>query len=367
MARSSRRRDRARRTGYQLAIGAERRWDAARIARRANRTPAHFRIDSYDGHGNAREAVLRGRVLDNPEDGAAVDGESAWAAVRRSVGRFLTNELPGVPLQVRVGTTILDTTSDAEGYFEVRLLAHGQPFEGPWAVGEVRLAAPYRGLQDAPPTPVRLRISEAGAAYGVISDIDDTILHTGAQRALAMIRQTLVGSELTRIPFVGAAALYRALAANPRGGENPVFYVSSSPWNLLGFLHAFLAHRGFPPAPLLLRDLLGTDADRTHGSHKNERIDEVLALHPDLSFVLVGDSGQHDPEIYADVVKRHPGRILAVYIREVRLDPGDRRVEAITDTWAHDVPFVLVSDSTSLARHAAGLGLITGEDVDTVE
>ncbi|CUR54183.1 conserved hypothetical protein [metagenome] len=359
-------RDRAKRAGYHLAISAERRWDALRIARRAHRTPEHFRIDSYDGHGNSHRAVLRGRVLDNPEDSEAVDGESAWAAVRRTVGRFLTNELPGVPLQVRVGDVTMETTSDAEGYFEVRLGTEDEPLAGPWATGQVSLAAPYRGLSGGTASPVRLRISESDAAFGVISDIDDTILHTGAQRALAMIRQTMVGSELTRIPFEGAAALYRALVTNPGGGDNPVFYVSSSPWNLLGFLHAFLDHRGFPPGPLLLRDLLGNDVDRTHGSHKNARIDEVLELHPDLSFVLVGDSGQHDPEIYADVVARHPGRILAVYIREVRLDPGDRRVEAITDTWAHDIPFVLVADSATLARHAAGLGLITSEDADTV-
>lgn len=358
---------RAARAGHRLAISLERRWDAVRLARRVDRRPEHFRIDSYAGHGNAHEVVLRGRVLDDPEPTEAVDGESAWAAFRRTVGRFLTDELPGVPLRVRVGPAEADVTSDSEGYFEARLVTRDEPFVGPWATGEASLAAPYRGLDSAEPTALRVRISDQGAAFGVISDIDDTILHTGAQRAVAMIRQTLVGSELTRLPFVGAAELYRALAANPPGSQNPVFYVSSSPWNLHGFLHRFLAHRGFPLGPLLLRDLLGDQVDRSHGSHKSARIDEVLDLHPGLSFVLIGDSGQHDPEIYADAVRRHPGRVLAVYIREVRLDPGDRRVEAITDTWAHDVPFVLVAGSDSLARHAAGLGLLTAEEVDAVE
>ena len=82
---------------------------------------------------------------------------------------------------------------------------------------------------------------------------------------------------------------------------------------------------------------------------------------------MIGDSGQHDPEIYAEVVRRNPGRILAIYIREVRLDPGDRRVEAISDTWEEDVPFVLAADSAAVAVHAAGLGLIQPEDVRRVE
>jgi phosphatidate phosphatase APP1 len=165
-----------------------------------------------------------------------------------------------------------------------------------------------------------------------------------------MIRRTLGGSALTRTPFHGAAELYVDLAA----GVNPVFYVSSSPWNLHSFVVAFLRHRGFPLGPVLLRDLLGTRAGR---EQKTDRIREVLDTHPTLPFVLIGDSGERDPEIYADVVQTYPGRILAVYIREVRLDPGDGRVEKVSDAWAHDVPFVLAADSDAVRRHAAALGL----------
>jgi phosphatidate phosphatase APP1 len=118
--------------------------------------------------------------------------------------------------------------------------------------------------------------------------------------------------------------------------------------------------------PLLLRDLLGSSAERSHATHKHGRISEVLELHPGLTFVLIGDSGQYDPTIYADVVRRNPGRILAVYIREVRLDPGDRRVEVISESWDEEVPFVLAADSAAVAVHAAGLGLIDQAGVSRV-
>jgi phosphatidate phosphatase APP1 len=364
MSRGERGRRWLRAAAYAVVLASERRWDALRVSRRAHRAPEHFRIDSYGGHGTGDQVLVRGRVVDDPETGEAADGESAWAALRRTVGRFLTDELPGVPLTVRIGSASVETVTDDEGYFEVRLSARDDLFTGPWATGEVATSAPYRGLVHTEPARVRVRVSGPGAAFGVVSDVDDTILHTGAQRASVMIRQTLFGSELTRTPFVGAPELYRALAA---GGRNPVFYVSSSPWNLHGFLVAFLRHRDFPPGPLLLRDLLGSSPERSHRSHKLTRIDEVLGLHPDLTFVLVGDSGQHDPAIYAEVVHRYPGRIQAVYIRDVRLDPGDRRVEAIAAAWTHDVPFVLVADSAALARHAANLGLIARGDMDRVE
>lgn len=334
--------------------------------RKVPRTPRHLRIDPYLGHGSAGTVVVRGRVLDHLPPPAAVAGEGTRAAVRRSVARFTAAGLPGVPLTVRVGTTETETESDRDGYFDVEIATGGEP-DGPWCVAEVELAGPYRGISDPHTTQVRLRLPAADARYGVISDIDDTILHTGAQRVVSMVRTTVTGSALTRAPFAGAAALYQAFAASAGGpAANPLFYVSSSPWPLHDFLTGFLAHRGFPLGPLLLRNLRTSRSSSPHGGHKRAHIEEVLRLHPALRFVLVGDSGQSDPDIYADVARRHSDRILAVYIREVRLDPGDRRVEHVTDSWDHDIPFVVAADSTAVAEHAAGIGLISPDAVRSV-
>jgi phosphatidate phosphatase APP1 len=327
----------------------ERVWDTARLRRRADRTPESFRIEAYLGHGSREGVVVRGRVVDDPAPSEAAEGESLGATVLRSLQGFLTDELPGVPLEVTVGDATATTVTDEEGYFRFRLPAT-DALASPWTDARVQLAGPYRGLQGPHTTPLRVRVPGPGARFGVVSDIDDTILETGVQQVGRMLRQTFTGSALTRSPFPGAAELYRDLAA----GDNPVFYVSSSPWNLHAFLLAFLEHRGFPLGPVLLRDLLG----RREREQKHGRIREVLELHPTLPFVLVGDSGEHDPQVYADIVHEHPGRILAVYIREVRLDPGDGRVEAVSSSWAHDVPFVLAADSDAVRRHATGLGLL---------
>ncbi len=324
-------------------------WDGARLRRSGTRTPVDLRIDAYVGHGSRHGVVVRGRVLDDPTPSEAVEGEGVVDAALRTLRNFLTDELPGVPLRVTVGGTPVETVTDAEGYFQVRL----QPdaLVSPWTAGTVELAAPYRGLDRVVTTPLEVLVPGPDARFGVVSDIDDTILETGVQRVGRMVRQTFTGSALTRTPFPGAAELYRDLAA----GTNPVFYVSSSPWNLHAFLLAFLRHRGFPLGPVLLRDLLG---GATGPEQKPGRIQEVLDLHPRLRFVLIGDSGEKDPEIYAEVVRTNPGRILAVYIREVRLDPGDGRVEEVTGTWTEDVPFVLAADTDAVRRHASGLGLL---------
>jgi phosphatidate phosphatase APP1 len=359
-------RRRTRFSAGRLGIAVEHWWDTT-WTRRGDRTPAHFRIVPHLGHAGPGRTVVRGRVLDNVEPAEAVRGEGIGAALRRTLARFLTRELAGVPLRIRVGGSSVDLETDAEGYLDVRLDSGLPPAAGPWAEAVVELAAPYRGVQGPHRTVVPVRVPGPGVGFGVISDIDDTIVHTGAQRALAMTVRTFTGSELTRTAMPGAPELYRALAGGAAGdADNPVFYVSSSPWNLYGFLRAFLEQRGFPLGPLLLRDLLGTGEHRTHATGKLTAIEEILSTHPDLRFVLLGDSGQHDPEIYAEAVRRFPGRILAVYIREVRLDPLDGRVETVQAGWDDTVPFVLAADSAAMARHAAGLGLIPADAAATV-
>ena len=175
----------------------------------------------------------------------------------------------------------------------------------------------------------------------------------------------------SRKPFAGVAALYRALQAGATGDEgNPVFHVSSSPWNLHAMLREFLAVQQLPADPLRLKDFGEHTlfAMSAHGDHKLARIDEVFAAYPDLSFVLSGDSGEQDPEIYAEVVRRYPQRVKAIYIRSV--DTSEARLAAVETLIASvrnsGAQLVLVPDSEFAAVHAAGQGWIRSEAVATV-
>lgn len=358
---------------HRVVADLERRIDRVRHAVSARTTPTHLRVVAHLGHGTSAEVVVRGRVVDDPEPSPAQVGESTWAAVRRTLRRFETDEVPGVPLRVTCGTASAEVVTDEEGYVDVRLVAPGPltTTDG-WATATFALAAPFRGLEPGPDTTWhgRVRITDDDADLGVISDLDDTVLHTGAQRFLDMARVTLTNSALTRTPFAGVAELYRAVCTPEGGPRRPLFYVSSSPWNLHGLLTAFLRHRGIPLGPLLLRDLGVDEATfvrSSHGAHKLARIREVLELHPSLRVVLVGDSGQHDPAIYARVVEEFPERVVAVWIREVRLDPDDGGVEAVAPRFERaGVPFLLAADSDRAADQAVALGLIRPADAVAV-
>ncbi|OLT09759.1 hypothetical protein BJF78_05910 [Pseudonocardia sp. CNS-139] len=178
------------------------------------------------------------------------------------------------------------------------------------------------------------------------------------------MKATLLTPVGERAPLPGAAALYRALVAPAGGPARPVFYVSTSPWNLHEMLLEFIALRRFPLGPLLLTDWgpSRTGIFRIGAQeHKTGLVERALAEHPQLGLVLVGDSGQLDPEIYATLARRHPDRIRAVYIRRTRhalagrLADVDALAAAVT---AEGVPMLAVNDSVQIAEHLAGLGLL---------
>ena len=135
--------------------------------------------------------------------------------------------------------------------------------------------------------------------------------------------------------------------------------MSSSPWNFFDLLLSFLSYRHIPLGPLFLRNW-GVDLLAGHGGYKHEVIERLLTRFPDLPFVLIGDSGEKDPEIYAEVVRRHPQRILGVYIRDVTEAHRDTGVMTLRDEVRHTgIDLVLAADSLNAAGHAMSLGLIT--------
>ena len=120
--------------------------------------------------------------------------------------------------------------------------------------------------------------------------------------------------------------------------------------------------------PLLLRDWDLGKLNERHARHKGVVIREIFDTYPELPFLLVGDSGQEDPEIYADLVRDHPGRVHAVYIRNVSANPErSERIRAL----AHEVAeagstLVLADDTVAVARHAAMHGWIASDALDEI-
>ena len=105
-----------------------------------------------------------------------------------------------------------------------------------------------------------------------------------------------------------------------------------------------------------------------HMGHKFKEIKQILEAYPNLQFVLVGDSGQEDPKIYREVVKQYPGRILAIYIRDVQLADREKIAIDVSKSLVEDkVEMVIVDNTVEAAEHAANIGLIYHEAIPAVE
>jgi len=237
---------------------------------------------------------------------------------------------------------------------------------GAWLGAQAELLDPR---DPAAPGPVvaPVLVPPASARFGVVSDIDDTVVRTDATQLLRMARTVFLGNARTRLPFPGVAAFYRALESGPRGSHgiagNPLFYVSSSPWNFYELLVEFLELQKIPLGPILLRDWGITPEElvpTTHATHKLAAIRRIFATYPELPFILIGDSGQEDPEIYAQVIREFPNRVLAAYIRNVSADEARRAaVRKLGEELAAEGRTLLLADDTlTAAKHAAANGWI---------
>jgi len=330
------------------------------------------KIQPYIGYANQDIVWLHGRVLTNPPAALPADQNHWWENLADSYQRYASDEVPGCEVEIRLGEDTHGVITDAEGYFHIGVRhKFSSGFHGLWTSASMRIVNHPKVVPDESITSCRVMKVPADASYGVISDVDDTILHTGATRLLTMAKLTFLGNARTRLPLPGAASLYSAMQSfGPRA--NPIFYVSSSPWNLFDLLDEFLEINKIPLGPLLLRDL-GFDDNKflkEGHEHKLQKARKIMSVFPEMPFVLIGDSGQEDASLYATAAEEFRDRVKAIFIRDI--DPAetsehDGRVgAAIERADAVGVPMYLVQDSDSAAEIAVELGLIDAARLDTI-
>ena len=334
---------------HRLALTAEDLLERAKRLLPADDRPAV--LAPYRAYGTPGHFRLLTRVLRDPGDLSADSDQSTLDNLRDMIARFESDEIGDIEIEAVFGPASAHGISDEEGY--ASLLLSPAPLDRSREWHPVTLRT--RNVDGGDPVKqaeqiVDVLVPHPQAQFGVISDIDDTVLQTDATSLLRMIRTTLTGNVHSRLAFEHVDELYAALReAAPGEARNPFFYLSSSPWNLYDFISEFLDLNGLPRGPILLRDL-GLDRTKIlkspHNEHKSGHLRTILGTYPGLPFVLIGDSGQHDPEIYADAAREHPGRITAVVIRDVSDDLRDEQVrQHAAELRAMDVPLVFCADS----------------------
>jgi phosphatidate phosphatase APP1 len=156
------------------------------------------------------------------------------------------------------------------------------------------------------------------------------------------------------------SVLYERLTrANP---GMPVIYLSTGAWNVAPTLGRFLDRNLYPAGPLLLTDW-GPTHDRWFRSgrqHKHDSLERLAAEFPDLAWLLVGDDGQHDEDIYGDFSARHPSNVAGVAIRQLSVGEAvfaGGRSKAAAHAHEGAAPWVYAPDGAGLAEELDAVGM----------
>ncbi len=275
----------------------------AMLDRRLRRRGWKVNIVPFIGYGGLDWARVMARVLLSP---AGPRRPRRRPAVRgwRS---FLTLPVKDIAVTIEIAGHKQEVRTDRGGY--VDCVVKGTLSPG-WTT--VRLS-----LDGTDPVQAPIRVVDPAVRFGVVSDIDDTVMVTMLPRPLLAAWHTFVLDEHARMAVPGMAVLYERLT-NAHPGA-PVLYLSTGAWNVAPALSRFLARHLYPPGPLLLTDWGPTDERwfRSGRDHKQAALTRLAEEFPHIRWLLIGDDGQHDREIYAQFAATHPQHVLAIAIRQL--------------------------------------------------
>jgi len=277
--------------------------------------------------------------------------------LEQRVRLFLVDNERGQRIAVRLGSEIFDVgTSGPNGHFQnvlrlpsatIELLAtpnaDGQRFLTFTAVTKAADERVFQGRVQI--------VSPEGLS--VISDIDDTVKHSQVGDHRQMLANTFVHEYAA---VAGMPQLYRTWAK-----QGIVFhYVSGSPWQLYGPLAAFFDAQQLPVGSVdlknfRLKDPSALDLLRSQEETKLRAIEPLLQAYPRRRFILIGDSGEEDPEIFTRIARAHNQQVAAIFIRNVTQESPDNARIAPLRQGLEPVQFHLFLDPAELPPLVARL------------
>jgi phosphatidate phosphatase APP1 len=313
-------------------------------ARRRGLTPV---IIPYTGYGAPGWTRVLCRVL-LAKPGIADDVRYKKIRGWRSFTSVPVND---VAVTIEVGGTERVVSADRGGVVDEVIPAELEPG---WHTITIR-------ADGAEPVEAPVFVVDPTVHFGIISDVDDTVMVTALPRPLLAAWNTFVLDEHARRPVPGMAVLYERLAREHPGA--PVIYLSTGAWNVAPTLTRFLSRNLYPAGALLLTDW-GPTHDRWFRSgrkHKAESLVRLAQEFPGIRWLLVGDDGQHDEELYGTFAENHEASVRAIAIRQLSnseavLAGGRSKAEEHIDKPA--VRWLFAPDGAGLAEQLADSDLL---------
>jgi phosphatidate phosphatase APP1 len=314
-------------------------------------------IRPYGGFANDSHFFAKARILED-KDIEPLETDGAMRTLRKFYKRMGSDEKRGIEVEARWSRGATEVISDREGYINLNVphdLGASSQFNQ-W----IDLQFKFNHEKFDHSISTKILRPGTSAEFALISDVDDTIIHTGVASRFKwrLLVNSIVRNPFVRRPFLGVLEFYQALQEGKSGKPtNPVFYVSNSPWNLFGYLNTFLDYHNFPKGPLILRDIGIKPMEHSAFGGKYGRVKEIIDAFPNMNFVLSGDSAEVDTDIYIKLAREYPNQIHSIFIRSVKNKKRMKRVKELIEA-NQDVNVRLIHDSSEGLAFAKELDLL---------
>jgi|GEM_PF-63771 len=334
------------------------------------------KIMPFKGYGNEKEIIIQGMVIEDKGLTKPHDKLKFWQNMLATIKRFSGDEIAGVNVKATFRGQSQIAETDEQGFFlfKFRTNNNEERTVGDWLPVQFELVDAIVENQPETTATGYVRFIPQGNEHIIVSDIDDTVMVSHSTQILKKLRLMLFKNAHTRAPFPGISFFYKTLAkGTDTTVSHPFFYVSSSEWNLYDLLDDFFSFNQLPPGVFLLKRLehsilkFWKSGGGTH-QHKFDKIRHLLQFYPNRTFILIGDSGQRDPEIYSQLALEFPGRIETIFIRKIRSRSFLNKNEELTAQLAEiQTGYFEVKNSHEAALIALRRGYISSKYFSEIE
>jgi phosphatidate phosphatase APP1 len=246
--------------------------------------------------GTPASVTLSGRVLKHGSSGGST-------ALSKNLRSLTSSNWEGAKVELRYAGRTATAVSGHDGNFSVTFSGADKPFAVGFDTAEAHVDGADVGI-------ATVNVVAVKAPFFVVSDFDDTLAVTNVVSGTGMLKAALTEDSTTQPVVEGMSDFYACLEEDK--ADRPGFaLVSGSPAQYVNRVREFLTGHKFPVFGVYLRDL----SPATLSNYKQPVIRALLKELPN-AVVLVGDSGEHDPEVYSQMRSEFPERVKAIYIRD---------------------------------------------------
>ncbi len=314
----------------------------------------------YRGYVNDDHLVVFGHVFESwAPDKYRTDRRGIKHAFS-VIHMFRIKPINNIKVQLRFKNLEVTTKTLEDGYFRFDV-PFNEELESGWHSYTVTCKVGEIGIIECAEV-----LKPFESKVGIISDIDDTFLISHSNNFFKKLYVMLLKNINKRKIFDDVVDHYRYLSSHGQEndeGSNSFFYVSSSEWNLYGFINDVAEMHELPKAVIKLKKIKTGISDflmtgRGNHDHKFEKIKDIISFYPSLQYVLLGDDSQHDPNIYERIVKTFPLNILAVYIRQTGKREKQKVSAILQNIESMDVSICYFKNSHKAIHHSQNLGIV---------